>query len=79
MKKFLKKRWHSVPVALVSALLVLALVAGGAFAALASTEQTITQDISEWEYGSITAPDITLPDLKVGEPYNMRGNSCTPD
>ena len=32
MKRFLKKRWHSIPVALVSALLVLALIAGGAFA-----------------------------------------------
>ena len=32
MRKFLKSRWHRVPVALVSALLVLTLVAGGAFA-----------------------------------------------
>ena len=33
MKRFFKKRWHSIPVALVSALLILALTAGGAFAA----------------------------------------------
>ena len=32
MKGFLKKRWHSIPVALVSALLILVLAAGGVFA-----------------------------------------------
>jgi len=33
MKRFLRKRWHSIPVALVSALLILCLMAGGVFAA----------------------------------------------
>ena len=32
MKKFLKKRWHHIPVGIVSGLLALVLVAGGAFA-----------------------------------------------
>lgn len=69
MKHFLKKKWHSVPVALVSALLVLVLVAGGALATVHITEpQTITQTVEVWEYGSITVaePSLTLPNLKVG-------------
>ncbi len=68
MKQFLNKRWHSIPVALVSALLAIALMAGGAFAILA-TPQTITQEIYKPEYGSITAGDIVLTDLKVGKTY----------
>ena len=32
MKQFLKKRWHGIPVGIVSGLLALVLVAGGAFA-----------------------------------------------
>jgi len=33
MKRFLKKRWHSIPVGIVAVLMALILVAGGAFAA----------------------------------------------
>ena len=33
MKQFLKKRWHGIPIGIVSGLLALMLVAGGAFAA----------------------------------------------
>lgn len=32
MKQFLHKRWHSIPVGIISAVLVICLVAGGAFA-----------------------------------------------
>jgi len=35
MRKFLKRRWHSIPVSLVSALLILVLIAGGALAGFA--------------------------------------------
>ncbi|MBA7558400.1 hypothetical protein ES708_00003 [subsurface metagenome] len=73
MKRLLKKRWHSIPVALVSALLVLVLVAGGAFAAInLSEDQTITQTVENWEYGSITVaqPDLELSSMKTGESYN---------
>lgn len=71
MKRFLKRRWHSIPVALLSALLVLALTAGGVFAAVVYSEtQTITQTITEPppppDYGIITAPDIDLQDLVAG-------------
>ncbi len=53
MKRFLKKRWHSIPVALVSALLVIALVAGGAFAAYtvftSTTEVTVLEPLEVTE------------------------------
>lgn len=70
MKRFLKKRWHSIPVAMVSVLLVLTLIAGGAFAAEAfiTTEQSITQMVEE-DYGTITAPAIELPNVKVGKSF----------
>ncbi len=70
MKRFLKRRWHSIPVALLSALLVLALTAGGVFAAvITGTTQTITQEVvlAFDDYGSITADPITLDRVMVGE------------
>ncbi|GAH82226.1 unnamed protein product, partial [marine sediment metagenome] len=53
MKQFFGKRWHSIPVALLSALLVVCLLAGGVLAALPSETQTITQTIEP-------APTYTL-------------------
>jgi len=47
MKEFLKKRWHRIPVALVSALLVIALVAGGAFAAYGFLKADIQVEVEE--------------------------------
>jgi len=47
MKRFLRKRWHSIPVALVSALLVLVLVAGSAFAAFNWLTIPITVEVKE--------------------------------
>jgi len=38
MKRFLKKRWHSIPVGIITAVLVLGLVAGGVFAAIDAFE-----------------------------------------
>lgn len=73
MKSFLKKRWHSIPVALVSVLLVLALVAGGAFAAFTvltgTTEVTVEEAITA-EY-SISGVWTPIPDEFVMEvdPY----------
>lgn len=65
MRNFLKKRWHRIPVALVSAVLVIALVAGGAFAAiLTETPQTITQEITE--PSSIAVADINLDSVVAG-------------
>ena len=69
MKSLLGKKWHRIPIALISALLVVCLFAGGAFAAVhITTPQTITQAIVlEFdEYGSITADDITLDRVKAG-------------
>ncbi|MBA7584461.1 hypothetical protein ES708_26416 [subsurface metagenome] len=84
MKRFLNKKWHSIPVALLSALLVLALVAGGAFAAVYITEdQLITQEITEpyvppdKDYGTIEAPTIDLPGIEVGETFGLVTGTVT--
>ena len=73
MKRFFKKRWHRIPVALVSALLILALTAGGAFAAYGFLTSTLTVDVVEaiavgtwdtWDnlepYGSVGDVNIEL-------------------
>ncbi len=66
MKRFLNRRWHSIPVALVSVLLVLTLVAGGAFAdLLTQQDQTITQEITGPSSIVVTTP-ITLKSAIVG-------------
>lgn len=72
MKSIFGKRFHRIPVALVSVVLALALITGGAFAAiLIETPQTITQTVEEWNFGSIAATDaIVLPSMKVGQTYN---------
>ncbi|MBA7607437.1 hypothetical protein ES703_14596 [subsurface metagenome] len=71
MKSFLKKRWHSLPINVMTALLVFTLVAGGAFAYL-DTAQTITQTIdSAPEYGSIVADNfVTLDNVVAGEEFS---------
>jgi len=71
MKFLLGRKWHRIPVVLVSVVLALVLVAGGAFAAVVlDTTQTITQTIEEPpsppDYGTITAPDIALQNLVAG-------------
>lgn len=68
----LKKRWHGIPVALMSAVLAIVLIAGGALATVNLSEtQTITQTIEEWNFGSITVAQSNpvLADVKVGFRY----------
>lgn len=71
MKQLLKKRWHRVPVALISAFLMVGLLAGGVFAdVLIQEDQDITQGIVlQYDYGTITADAIELPNVKVGESF----------
>jgi len=61
MKRFLKKRWHNVPVALVSGLLILALTAGGVLAAynFMTIETSVT--VEEAIYPSFMADDDLQP------------------
>lgn len=67
MKRFLKKRWHSIPVALVTAVLLVCLISGSVFAAVVlSKTQTITQMITPIPTSSIDAPDINLDSVVVG-------------
>jgi len=73
MKQFLKKRWHGIPVGIVSGVLALVLVAGGAFAAYGFLNATLSVEVEEaiavgtwdtWDnlepYGSVDDVDITL-------------------
>ena len=57
MKKFLKRRWHGVPMAVIVAVLVTALAVGGVFAAGLFT-RTIPSTIT-------VTPIVTPADLKV--------------
>jgi len=47
MRNFLKKRWHHIPVGIVSAFLALALVAGGALAAYNFLTATLSVEVEE--------------------------------
>lgn len=47
MKRFLKRRWHSIPVALLSALLAIVLITGGVFAAYTFTGMGVSVDVDE--------------------------------
>lgn len=47
MKRFLRGRWHSIPVALLSALLAIVLIAGGVFAWYSAWSYTATVDVQE--------------------------------
>lgn len=80
MKQFLKKRWHRIPVALVSAILVIALVAGGAFAAYPFLTANLEVEVEEamvvaiwpaWDnlepYGSVDDVEITLTEISPTE------------
>ncbi|MBA7681556.1 hypothetical protein ES703_89896 [subsurface metagenome] len=80
MKKFLKKRWHSAPLGIITAVLVACLLAGGAFAAvLPQAAQNITQTIDPApEYGSITADNfITLDNVVAGEEFSDTTHTVT--
>jgi len=73
MKQFLKKRWHGIPVGIVSGVLALVLVAGGVFAAYPFFTGTLEVEVGEaiavgtwdtWDnlepYGSVDDVNITL-------------------
>lgn len=60
MRRFLRKRWHGVPVGIVSGLLALALVAGGVFAA--------------YQFASFSVDVAVDEPLQVQ--YNLQYNIC---
>lgn len=77
MREFLKKRWHSIPVALVSAVLVLALVAGGAFAAYTFFTATVEVEVGEpFTFGVNYVGWEAPPDPDMGSYYSL-GDSLT--
>ena len=73
MKKFLKRRWHGIPVGIISAVLAICLVAGGVFAIYNFLTVNIDVEVEEalvvamwpaWDnlepYGSVDDVEITL-------------------
>lgn len=66
MKQFLKKRWHRIPVALVSSLLVLFVVAGGVFAAYGFFHATMHVEVQEAIYPSYGEGDDLAPYMVGG-------------
>jgi len=57
MKRFLKKRWHSIPVSILSAVLALVLVAGGALAWYQVTDGTAKVTVVEAISYTVTGGD----------------------
>lgn len=47
MRRFLKKRWHSVPIGIITAILLVCLVGGGAFAAYDFFTGTVEVEVGE--------------------------------
>lgn len=68
MKKFLKKRWHGIPVGIVSALLALVLVTGSVFAAYGFLTATVEVKVEE----AIVVGVGTWDNL---EPYGLNESS----
>jgi len=78
MKGFLKKRWHRIPVALVSALLILVLAAGSAFAAYTFLSGSVKVEVEEavtvsyqWPTSDVwtvwNGTELTITDAYPGE------------
>lgn len=68
LKRFIKLSWHGIPIGIIASVLVGTAVVAGI---LLGVTQTITQEIKEEpapppDYGSITAEDIILDDVIVG-------------
>lgn len=61
MRQFLRKRWHGIPVALVSALLLVCLLAGSAFAAYTFLTVAATVEVQEAIVPSFGARDDLAP------------------
>jgi len=73
MKRFLKKKWHRIPLGIVAVVLALVLVAGSAFAGYGFLKSTLNVEVVEavaigmwpaWDnlepYGSVDDVDITI-------------------
>jgi len=61
MKKLLHKRWHSIPVAIITAILVVCLLAGGALAYTVMTWTAEVTVLEPLEVTEIQAPGLDLP------------------
>ena len=72
MKGFMKKRWHGLPVGLVTAALLVCLLAGSAFAAYNFLQADIEVEVQEAIYPSFGASD----DL---QPYMVPESGVLPD
>jgi len=73
MKSFFKRKWHCLPVGIITAVLLACLLAGSAFAGvLTQAQQNITQVIDPApNYGVITADNfITLDNVVAGEEFS---------
>ncbi|GAI69060.1 unnamed protein product [marine sediment metagenome] len=71
MKRFLRKRWHGIPIGLIATIFICtAVVAAGAYI---TVTQTITQEIVTPEpppdYGEIVAPEIAFSNLETGKSF----------
>ena len=71
MKRFLKKRWHGIPIGIIAVLILAGIVAAGTYLCVT---QTITQKITD--YGSITIAELnlTLSDIEVGDSMTWPSN-----
>lgn len=72
MKSFLKRKWHRLPVGIITVILLTSLVAGSVFAAtpLITTDQIVTQTLVK-DYGTITAPAIVLTDVRPESDFSQ--------
>ena len=80
MKRFLKKRWHSIPVGILTAVLVVCLLAGSALAAYNFLTYTADVTVEEaigvqfttndpdvtWDGNTITIENLVVGDFKCG-------------
>ena len=68
MKRLLKKRWHSLPVGIITAALLLCLVAGSAFAAYTAWEGTVDVGVDEaFTVDLINGRVVSIPPGDPGE------------
>lgn len=75
--KLFKKRWHRLPIGILTVILLTCLVAGSAFAAVLTQAQTITQTIDPApDYGVITADNfVTLDNVVASEEFSDTTNT----
>ncbi len=61
MKRFFAKRWHGIPIAIISAVLLVCLLAGSAFAAYGFFKATVNVEVEEAIYPSYGCSDDLAP------------------